>query len=87
MATIPQNLAFEQANQEVIKVVNACISQLNVPMYEMEVILRNAHSEVLRQAQEELNRSQEEYQAAIRAEQEAAMKAQQEATEVEITEE
>lgn len=69
MATLPQNVAFEQANQEIIGCVNYCLGTLNVPMYEIEIILTRILDQASKQTKEEYEKSKAEYEAAVREEQ------------------
>ena len=71
MATIPQNVAFEQARQELIGCVNYCINTLGLKMYETEIILRDLYNDAFAQAQREYEADRRAYEEQLRAEQEA----------------
>lgn len=74
MVNIPQNVAFEKAKQELIKCVNQCLSEpLNLKMYEIEIILKELHSEARTQAQIEYNKNKQAYDEQVKAEQAALM--------------
>jgi hypothetical protein len=74
MVTIPQNVAFEQAKQELVKCVNQCLSApLNLKMYEIEIILKELHSEARIQMQVEYNENKQAYDEQVKAEQAALM--------------
>lgn len=62
---MPSNLVFEEAKTNIAKIINEELKR--VPMYEMEIILRDFYSEVSREAQNEYNRSLKEYQEAQQA--------------------
>ena len=69
MATIPQNVAFEQAKAELINCINYCMgAPLNIPAYEMELILRDLYDQVYNRAQQEYNQQRAEYEAQLQAE-------------------
>ena len=72
MAIIPQNVAFEQAKQELIGCVNFCIRNLGVRMYEIEIILRDLYNDAFKQAQQEYDENKRVYEEALRAEESAA---------------
>lgn len=72
MATIPNNVAFEQAKAELINCINYCMgTPLNIPAYEMELILRDLYDQVYNRAQQEYNQNRAAYEAAMQAESEA----------------
>ena len=74
MVTIPQNVAFEQAKQELIKCINYCLgAPLSLKMYEIEIILKELHSEADAQAQIEYNKNKQAYDEQVKAEQAALM--------------
>lgn len=62
---MPSNLIFEEAKTNIAKVINEELRR--VPMYEMEIILKDFYNEVSREAQNEYNRSLKEYQEAQQA--------------------
>jgi hypothetical protein len=72
MVTIPNNVAFEQAKAELIHGINYYMSApLNIPAYEMELILRDLYDQVYNRAQQEYNQNLAAYEAAMQAESEA----------------
>lgn len=62
---MPSNLIFEEAKTNIAKIINEELKR--VPIYEMEIILRDFYSEVSREAQNEYNRSLKEYREAQQA--------------------
>ena len=62
---MPSNLIFEEAKTNIAKVINEELRR--VPMYEMEIILRDFYNEASREARNEYNRSLKEYQEAQQA--------------------
>lgn len=62
---MPSNLIFEEAKTNIAKIINKELKR--VPMYEMEIILRDFYSEVSREAQNEYDKNLKEYQKAQQA--------------------
>lgn len=62
---MPSNLIFEEAKTNIAKVINEELRR--VPMYEMEIILRDFYNEASRETRNEYNRSLKEYQEAQQA--------------------
>ena len=62
---MPSNLIFEEAKTNIAKAINEELRR--VPMYEMEIILRDFYNEASREARNEYNRSLKEQQEAQQA--------------------
>lgn len=70
MASLPQNIAFEQAKQEIANIINYCITKLQLPTFMIEVILSNFYNEIHSQAETEFRNAVTQYNAQIEAEKE-----------------
>lgn len=69
MATLPQNVAFEQAKQEIANTINYCITTLQVPPFMVETIVSSFYNEIHNQVASQLQFSLAEYNKEVEAEQ------------------
>lgn len=81
MATIPQNLAFEQIKEELVRVINYALGTLALPPHEVEMLIQGIHTEVSMLAKQELEKSIKAYQDEVAAEQAEAESATEETVE------
>ena len=72
MATLPQNVAFEQAKQEIANAINYCIITLQVPPFMVETIISSFYDEIHNQVASQFQSSLAEYNKEVEAEQQKA---------------
>lgn len=62
---MPMDVAFEQAKQELARVVNYCLSELKLPMFLVSTAIADVHREVVTQADFEYHAHVQEYNEAL----------------------
>ena len=69
---LPMDIAFDQGRQEIAHTINYVLSELRVPMFMIEVILKDLLGEVSAQARSEYQKHVQEYNASLQQPEEEA---------------
>lgn len=66
----PINLAFDEAKQKLINAINESYSELQVPYFLIEIILKELHEEIVNATQQEKQSAKNQYEKMLKIEKE-----------------